>query len=247
MIPINEEKTLGLIPARGGSKSLRLKNIHPLCGKPLISYCIAAAKHAMQSSLGGLACSTDHPDIAACCKKYGVTVIDRPAELATDESLTEEAVVHALHVLQQQDGEAPGIIVLLQPTSPFVLPEHIDGLVKLLKKDKSLDTALTIADIPHNLHAWNQRSFENGHVRFRYEKERQAAYNKQLKPKNYRFGNLVAFRASSILSGNRCFGLNQAGLVIERPYAHDVDGPEDFAYAEFLIERQLVHIPDDIT
>ena len=38
---------LGVIPARGGSKGLKRKNIQNLCGKPLIEWSIDAAKESM--------------------------------------------------------------------------------------------------------------------------------------------------------------------------------------------------------
>lgn len=243
MINLDEDKVLGLVPARGGSKSIPLKNMLRLAGRPLVAYCIAAAQTAMPEVVNRLVCSTDHEAIADFCRRLGAEVIARPAEYATDAAPTEDAVRHVLRVLAEQDGAAPGIVVLLQPTSPFVLREHINGLVDMLRQDPALDTALTISLVPHYFHALNQRSFENGRVRFIYEAQRRLAYNKQLKPKNYRFGNLVAFRATSVLAGNTCFGPNSGGLEIDRYYAHDVDGPDDVLYAEFLIREGLVRLP----
>ena len=81
---------LGVIPARGGSKSIPLKNIRPLNGVPLLAFTIRAATQSR--FLDRCVVSTDHPDIAAVARTHGAEVIDRPAELATDQAPTEGAL-----------------------------------------------------------------------------------------------------------------------------------------------------------
>ena len=61
-LPIDEDRVLGLIPARGGSKSIPLKNIADLAGQPMIAYVIAAGVASRR--LDRIICSTDHPSIA---------------------------------------------------------------------------------------------------------------------------------------------------------------------------------------
>lgn len=239
---LNEEKVLGFVPARGGSKSIPLKNLTPVGGRPLIAYAISAAK-AATNTIGRVVCSTDHDRIAEYSALLGIDVIRRPPELAADDSPTQDAVLHALRQIEVNEGEAPAYVVLFQPTSPFVLTTHVDGVIEVLRDDTEADAAQTITPVPHNFHALNQRIFENGRVAFRYEKERRAAYNKQRKPKLYRFGNLVAFRSRSILAGNDCFGKVSTGMVIDHHYGHDVDGPDDLDYAEYLIEKGIVELP----
>ena len=69
---------IGIIPARGGSKSIPLKNIKPLNGKPLIQYTIESAK--VSGVIDRLIVSTDHSGIAETASKFdGVEVIMRPA------------------------------------------------------------------------------------------------------------------------------------------------------------------------
>ena len=54
-------KILAIIPARGGSKGIRKKNIQKLLGKPLISYTITAAKNT--KSINKIIVSTDDNEI----------------------------------------------------------------------------------------------------------------------------------------------------------------------------------------
>lgn len=73
------KKILGIIPARGGSKGIPLKNLRLLNGKPLLAYTIAQA--LLSCSLDRLIVSTGSVEIAKVAKKYGAEVIDRPVEL----------------------------------------------------------------------------------------------------------------------------------------------------------------------
>lgn len=228
-----DDSVLGLIPARGGSKSIPLKNLAPLAGKPLIEYVARAALASRR--LSRIVCSSDHPRIAETCAFLGIQTIDRPPDLSLDSTPIIDVIFHVLQQIALQNGSAPGMVVLLQPTSPFILPAHIDACVEVLNKTPEAHSAQTIIPVPHNAHAFNQRIIENGFVRFRFVKERQAGYNKQLKPKHYLFGNLVVTRSSSLLKNRDCFGAISIPVEISRLYSLDVDTLEDLDYADYLV------------
>ena len=93
---------LAIIPARGGSKGIPRKNLRLLCGKPLVAYSI---EHALQArQVTRTVVSTDDPEIAGVASQYGAEVIMRPADLATDTAGTEPVLLHALSVLEQEEG-----------------------------------------------------------------------------------------------------------------------------------------------
>lgn len=119
--------TVALILARGGSKEVPQKNIQLLGGEPLISYAINAAKW---SDVDDVWVSTDCPVIKSISKGYGVRVIDRPDEFSTDESPSEEAL---LHFAENVDFD---VLVFMQPTSPLIRPSYInEGLIKMSEYD----------------------------------------------------------------------------------------------------------------
>jgi CMP-N-acetylneuraminic acid synthetase len=188
-IPVDENIVIGLIPARGGSKSIPLKNVVLVAGRPMIAYVIAAGLGA--GSLSRVVCSSDHPAIASVCLELGVEVLERPAYLGEDDTPVTDVILHVLETIAAQDGVMPGMVALLQPTSPFMLSGHIDACVEALRANPDADSAQTITPVIHNAHAFNQRVLEDGLVHFRFLEERRAAYNKQRKPKHYTFGNLV--------------------------------------------------------
>lgn len=123
-------RTLGIIPARGGSKRLHRKSIRCLAGKPLIAHTIAAAQSA--ESLTDFLVSTDDAEIAEVARSHGALVpFIRPPEISGDNVENKHTVVHSL---RQMEAERPpyDIVVLLQPTSPIRDPRHIDEAVALL-------------------------------------------------------------------------------------------------------------------
>ena len=233
---IAQGAAIGLIPARGGSKSIPLKNLVQIAGRPMISYVISAGQAA--TSLAGVLCSTDDARIAAVCRHAGVEVLDRPPSLAMDDSPVADVLRDVLTTIGERHGEIPEMIALLQPTSPLVLAEHIDSCVQALSRQPAADSAQTIVPVNHNSHAYNQRVVEDGVVRFRFIEERRAAYNKQRKPSHYLFGNVVVSRSASLLAGKDCFGELSVPVEIPRAYALDVDTLDDVAYAEFVIRTK---------
>ncbi|EMA61289.1 N-acylneuraminate cytidylyltransferase [Halorubrum distributum JCM 13561] len=121
---MTDEKVLGLIPARSGSKGVPDKNIRDVDGKPLIAHSIAAGQNA--SSIDTVVVSTDDDAIATVAERYGARVpFIRPDHLATDEAPTAPVIKHAVEYLRKQ-GEEYDTFVLLQPTSPLRTEEHID-------------------------------------------------------------------------------------------------------------------------
>ncbi len=110
-------KILAIIPARGGSKGLKNKNILPLLGHPLIAYSIKASLDSKR--INRVIVSTDSKEIAVVAKQYGAEVpFMRPAEIAQDMSTDMEMFLHALGWLKKNEDYVPDIIVHLRPTSP---------------------------------------------------------------------------------------------------------------------------------
>jgi CMP-N,N'-diacetyllegionaminic acid synthase len=224
------DEIIGLIPARGGSKGVPHKNIVPLLGEPLLRFVVEAGRAAR--GLGRIFCSTDDAAIATVAAALGVIVAERPAELAGDDSPVLAAIVHFLEELGARERRVPATVVLLQPTSPFLLPEHIEACLDGLKLHPTAQSAQTVTSVPHNMHAFNQREFDGPFVRFRFEEERNRAYNRQRKPVLYGFGNLYVTRSDALLRGEQVYAKPSFAVEIPLEYALELDSPEDFAAAE---------------
>lgn len=123
-------RILGIVPARGGSKGIPRKNLADVCGKPLIAYSIETGRELLaRGTLARCIVSTDDDEIATCARALGADVpFMRPAAAATDTAKALAYVLHALEVLEPQDGTYDAVM-LLQPTSPIRNPEAIAAAV----------------------------------------------------------------------------------------------------------------------
>lgn len=120
-------RSIGILQARGGSKRIPRKNVKMLLDHPLIAY---VGRAALLSGLSRVILSTDDDEIAAAARDYGIEVpFKRPVELAEDVP-TEHVTRHALDWVEAEEGAAYDNVVTLQPTTPFILPEHIDACIE---------------------------------------------------------------------------------------------------------------------
>ena len=114
---------LAIIPARGGSKGIPLKNLKKLNGKPLIYYAIRSCQKS--KNINKIVVSTDSKKIADYVDSLGVTTISRPKRISDDTAEVESAMMHVLEKLKK-DKYVPEIVTLIQPTSPLRTSLHID-------------------------------------------------------------------------------------------------------------------------
>ena len=118
-------KIVSVIPARGGSKGIPKKNIIDVNGKPLIYYSINAS---LQSTVDETWVTTDSEEIADVSKEHGAKVLIRPDELADDIIMPDDSLIHFA------DNQNFDILVFIQPTSPMIKKEYIDGAISMLLK-----------------------------------------------------------------------------------------------------------------
>jgi N-acylneuraminate cytidylyltransferase len=118
---------VAIIPARGGSKGIPLKNIQLVGGKPLLAHTIEDARRSRV--ITRVVVSTDHAGIAAVAREHGVEVIWRPPDISDDAADSESALLHSLDYLKHTEGYEPHLVVFLQATSPLRAPEDIDQAI----------------------------------------------------------------------------------------------------------------------
>lgn len=137
-------KVLTIIPARGGSKGVKNKNIKPLLGKPLICYTIDAALES--SFTNKIVVSTDSNLITKTCENYGIQVIKRPFEFSTDSAPIELALRHTVEYVEQNENFSPDIVVWLQANVPIRKKGQIDIAIQKLIDTKA-DSVITVTEV----------------------------------------------------------------------------------------------------
>lgn len=124
---------LSIIPARGGSKGIPGKNIKLLAGKPLIAYSILESLKSEYITRTVL--STEDEKIKKVALEYGAEVVDRPMELAQDETMTAPVLLQVLEHLEETENYVPDAVILLQPTCPLRTAKEIDEAFEIYFKE----------------------------------------------------------------------------------------------------------------
>ena len=234
---IKQKDIIAFIPARGGSKSIKLKNMAKLDNKPLVSYPIKLALR--NKRIKSVVCSSDSQIILNAAKNFGANIDKRPKRLAKDNISTIDVIIEYLNRLERKFKILPEYILLLEPTSPFIREKDIAILINKLDKNPTATSAQTVTEVDSNSHAFNQRYHNENGSHFFLEKFRKGRFNKQLKPKFYIHGNARLSRVRDLLENKSIFGTRSLPVVIDRISAFDIDNSYDFAIAESLIKSDF--------
>ncbi len=126
---------LAIIPARGGSKRIKDKNILSIAGIPLLAHSI---RHALKSKkVNRVIVSTESENIKKVALRSGAEVITRPDVLAACDSTSEDTLKHVLQHLKEKEDYVPDLVVFLQATSPLRKSDDIDLAIETLIREKS--------------------------------------------------------------------------------------------------------------
>ena len=223
---------LGLIPARGGSKGLPGKNLMPLAGQSLVARAAAVARES--GVVDRVIVSTDSPEIAEEGRRAGIEVpFVRPPALAADETPMLPVVQHALEALEAE-GWVPGIIVLLQPTSPLRRPAHVHEAVTRLR-DSRADSVVSVVELPRHMSPDYVVRIADGELRpFLPEGER-LTRRQDARPAYVRDGTVYAFWLATLARHGSIYGQRCLPLIVPADESITIDTPGDWAAAERLL------------
>ncbi len=225
------KKIISIIPARGGSKRIPKKNLKLLDRKPLIYYTIQEALKSRY--LDRIIVSTEDEEIAEVSRKHGAEVIERPKDLARDESPTIDAILHALDFLGK-DGYVPEIVVLLQPTCPLRNGQDIDNAIELFLK-KNCESVVSVCEIGHSPY-WIFK-IEDEYLKAIFE-EKYLKMRRQDLPKVYMPNGAIYISTPENLRKYESFYCSKIipyMMPIERSI--DIDNEIDFILAELVIKK----------
>jgi CMP-N-acetylneuraminic acid synthetase len=150
-----------LVIGRKGSR-VKDKNVRSVLGRPLALYPILAAKHA--KAVTHVFVSTDSEPIRELALQQDCTYIERPAFLATNEALAEDAFKHGYEAIRAQAKQEPELIVLLFANGATITPGIIDEGIQFLRAHPDYDSAVSVSKY-NMFSALRARRLENGLVK----------------------------------------------------------------------------------
>ncbi len=225
---------VAFIPVRGGSKSIPLKNIKEIHGRPLVYWTVAAACDCR--AIDKVFVATDSNDIKLCVEKFcsedydrfgKVSVIDRSPETATDTATTESAMIEFAKKHRFDN------IALVQATSPMLTGADLDNGFNAFST-QGTDSVISV--VPQKRFIWGIDNDGNA------------------RPQNYDVGNrprrqefeeyyvengafYITSRKSLLASGSRLSGNIRISLMSEDTY-YEIDEPSDWIVTEALMARR---------
>jgi len=225
-----KKQYLTVIPARGGSKRLKQKNILELDGKPLISWTIEAAKSSKY--LTNVVVSSDDDAILALAKENGVTALQRPIHLASDTASTVDVLKHTLEIYSGYE-----YIVLLQTTSPLRDSKHIDEAIVLLE-EKRADAVVSVCKTEHSP-LWTNTLAQNMSMEGFMKKELYNSRSQDLEEFYRLNGAIYICKVEKFLEEETLFlEKNIYAYVMQNDVSVDIDTRVDFLLCEALIKER---------
>ena len=229
---------LGIIPARGGSKTIKRKNIKLLNGKPLLTYtCEAALRSKLISRV---VLSSEDDEIIEVAKKCGVDVpFKRPKYLAQDNSLAQDVVLHLLNKLKKKLSYVPDIIIYLQPTSPLRTSKDIDKALSLLIDNYQAKAIVSVMQVPHNfIPECIYQMNSNG--RLDLYKNAKVKLLRQHKPLYYaRNAAIYAMKTECFVKHKSLILSDSIPYVMNYEHSIDIDSIYDFILVNQLLKKKV--------
>ena len=232
------KKILAIIPARGGSKRLKNKNLLTLGNKPLFMWTLKFAKNS--KIFDKIYLSTDSKKIFEKTKKerYCDCPNLRKKNLSRDKSnlvdVCEDVIKYYLKDNINFDG-----IVLLQPTSPFRKIKTLKKMLDSFFKDnvKGLSTISMKKASKNPLLSFNIKNKRS--VQF-FKNQNMSKQSNQLKSFYYPNGSFYVFSPNTILKKKNIFTEKNKFIVIDDFFENiDIDTKFDFQLSQILSKKFL--------
>ena len=226
------KKTICFIFARGGSKGLPKKNVLTILGKPLIVHSIRLAKS--MNEVDSIYVSTDSKEIANFALKENIKVIQRPPNLATDNSPEWLSWKHAVEFILEKEGNFD-IFLSLPTTAPLRVKEDVQKCLRALNPNVDLVVTTTKS----NKNPWFNMvlSDESSNIRPIFDTEGIA--RRQDAPSCFDLTPVAYVTTPSFILNHSSMWDGKV-LGIEIPYERsiDIDTSIDFLFAKFLLENK---------
>jgi len=230
---VNKGRTLGLIPARRGSKGIPHKNMVDLGGHPLIEWTMVVAKQC--GDLDRIVVSSDDVEVLELARRQQLLPLKRPSSLASDEATTDSVIRHCLDEFPSYD-----YLVLLQPTSPFRTSEQVTAALTNLRSS-NFEAVISVAaskEHPELL----VRIEDNDQIR-RVVATQVAERRQEFVPAYRINGAVYALKVKSFLSHGSISALRAAALIMDEVTSTDIDTVNELEACRVMVTRRFIEFP----
>lgn len=228
------KRILVVVPARGGSKGVKLKNIRTIRGVPLVT--LVGRLVQQLPYVDRAVVSTDHPKIAAVAREAGLDVpFMRPAHLSGDIVADGAVLEHALRECEEIDKQTYDVVVMLQPTSPFRRAEQVTETVEKLING-GYDAVWTVSETDSKAHPLKQLVIRDDLLEYYDPQGAAIIARQQLTPVYHRNGVAYAMTRDCILSRCSIRG-ERNSFVLIKEFMPNLDSELDFKFAEFILSQ----------
>jgi CMP-N,N'-diacetyllegionaminic acid synthase len=232
---INGLNVLAIIPARGGSKGIPLKNLKKVGGVPIVE--LAARVASKVFYIDRIIVSTDHEGIAEAAKNGGADApFWRPEELSGDKVSDLQVLTHALLEIEELDKKKYDLVVMLQPTSPLRTRQHILDSIEMLVGN-NYDSVWTISETDSKCHPIKQLTISHGKLSYYAEKGKEIIARQQLSPVYHRNGIAYVISRNSIIHKKSIKGDN-TGYVICQGVHVSIDTELDLSFVRWMVSNK---------
>ena len=228
---------VAIIPARGGSKRIKDKNIREFGGKPMIYWAIS---NAIRSELfDRVLVSTDSKKIKSIAIGCGAEVpFIRPSHLSGDHTGTAPVISHAIDWMEQQGGSVSEVCCIY-PATPFLEPEELNkGLKFLLNYD--IQFSFSITSYAHPIQR-ALRLHKNGMLDM-FDEETSNVRSQDLEEMYHDAGQFYWATSNTWRSEVSILSNRSAGVFIPRYRAIDIDTHDDWTLAELIFEAANMRV-----
>lgn len=232
---IDGRRVLAVVPARGGSKGILLKNLRMVADRPLVALAADIAKALPE--IDRAVVSTDHPDIARVAREAGLDVpFMRPERISGDRIGDWDVLSHALTATEADDGTAYDIVVMLQPTSPLRTAADVAGTIRMLV-DGGYDAVWSVSATDSKSHPLKQLVIRDGAMDYYDPRGATIIARQQLEPVYHRNGIAYAITRSCLLDQRSIKGARTGAYIVEGEHV-SIDTEWDIALVELVLARR---------
>ena len=232
---IADRTVLAVVPARGGSKGIPLKNLRQVGGRSLVARVGDVVKEVPEIDRAVI--STDHAEIANAARIAGLdTPFMRPEAISGDRIGDFDVLWHALQATEAVDKRRYDVVVMLQPTSPLRTPAQVSATIQMLVNG-GWDSVWTVSSTDSKAHPLKQLTVAEGRLGYYDSKGAGIIARQQLAPVYHRNGIAYAMTRECLADQRSIMGRKAGALVIDGEHV-SIDTERDMQLVEWMLSRE---------